>query len=237
MCATCRPGRSHCGLYVFYTVRYSGYDLDETSYAEASSVADDTIMEQTETIYDNGGNPIQSIARRRYHNAPASQTGPLQNPASTPKARVSYMASYPDPLGRVIASADYGTNGGAALSRPATVPARSDNVLVSTMTYNSKGEAETTTDPAGLITLVKNDALGREIERIVGWAFSPSSSSSASGGCEPSDDKNVTTRTSYNPDGNVATITAVNPKTGDQVMRTARGHRTIYSINSTRPTI
>jgi YD repeat-containing protein len=42
-------------------------------------------------------------------------------------------------------------------------------------------------------------------------------SSSSSGGCEPSADTNVTTRTSYTPDGNVASITAVNPATGDQV--------------------
>ena len=68
-------------------VSYKGYDLDETTYAEASSVADDVILEQTETIYDHASNAIQTTTRQRYHTAPDSQTGPLQNPTTTPKAR------------------------------------------------------------------------------------------------------------------------------------------------------
>ena len=178
-------------------------------------VSDDVIFEQVEFGYDAGGNVVGSVVRRRYHNAPDNQTGPLEDPATTPKARVTYTASYPDALGRVIATADYGTNGGAALTRPATVPARSDNVLVTTTGYNSRGEAETTTDPSGLVTFVTNDDAGREVERIVNPQGS--SSSSSSGGCLPSDDTNVTTRTSYTADGNVSAITAVNPTTGDQV--------------------
>jgi YD repeat-containing protein len=35
--------------------------------------------------------------------------------------------------------------------------------------------------------------------------------------CPPSSDCNVTTLTSYTPDGNVATITAVNSATGNQI--------------------
>ena len=88
------------------------------------------------------------------------------------------------------------------------------------MVVTSKGEAETTTDPAGMVTFIENDDAGREIERIVNYrsgSSSSSSSSSSSGGCEPSADTNVTTRTSYTADGNVASITAVNPTTGDQV--------------------
>ena len=86
-------------------------------------VDDDVILEQVEFSYDAGGNVVSTVVRRRYHNSPDSQTGPLEDPATTPKARVTYQASYPDALGRVIATADYGTNGGTALSRPATVPA------------------------------------------------------------------------------------------------------------------
>ena len=90
-------------------------------------VTDDVILEQVEFKYDSAGNVIETVTRRRYHNAPDSQTGPLADPSTTPKARVTYVASYPDPLGRVIATAEYGTNGGTALSRPGTVPARSDD--------------------------------------------------------------------------------------------------------------
>ncbi len=90
-------------------------------------ISDDVILEQVEFSYDSAGNVVETVVRRRYHNAPDSQTGPLEDPATTPTARVSYVASYPDALGRVIATADYGTNGGTALTRPATVPARSDD--------------------------------------------------------------------------------------------------------------
>ena len=183
------------------------------------SILDDVILEQMEFSYDSAGNVVSTVVRRCYHNAPDNQTGPLEDPSTTPKARVTYTASYPDALGRVIGTADYGTNGGTALSRPATVPARSENVLVTTTEYNNRGEAEATTDPAGLVTVITNDDAGREIERIVNTqgSSSSSSSSSSSGGCLPSADTNVTTRTSYTPDGNVASITAVNPTTGDQV--------------------
>ncbi|MFO1040792.1 MAG: hypothetical protein U0941_03350 [Planctomycetaceae bacterium] len=103
-------------------VSYKGYDLDETTYADASSVADDVIPEQTETIYDHASNVIQTTTRQRYHTAPDSQTGPLQNTTTTPKARVSYQAMYPDALGRTVATVNYGTHGGTSLSRPATIP-------------------------------------------------------------------------------------------------------------------
>ena len=95
------------------------------------SVTGDTILEQVEFTYDDGGNLIQTTTRQRYHNAPASQTGALKNPSETPKARVTYVASYPDALGRTVATANYGTNGGTALVRSSTIPTGSDNILVS----------------------------------------------------------------------------------------------------------
>lgn len=127
------------------TTRYAGYDLDETTYADVGTVTGDTIMERSETIYDDAGNAIQSTTRQRYHNAPASQTGELKNPSETPKARVTYSASYPDALGRTVATANYGTNGGTALVRSSTIPAGSDSVLVSTTAYDSAGNMESAT--------------------------------------------------------------------------------------------
>ena len=103
-------------------VSYKRCDLGETTYAEASSVADDVILEQTETIYDHASNAIQTTTRQRYHTAPDSQTGPLQNTSTTPKARVTYQTMYPDALGRTVATVKHGTHGGTSLSRPATIP-------------------------------------------------------------------------------------------------------------------
>jgi YD repeat-containing protein len=198
------------------TTRYAGYDLDETTYADAGTVTGDTIMEQSESTYDDASNVIQSTSRQRYHNAPASQTGVLKNPTETPKARVTYVAKYPDALGRGVATANYGTNGGTALVRSSTIPTGTDDILVSQAEYDSAGNMELSTDPSGMVTSFARDDLGRETSRTMNPQASPGSSSSA-GGCEPSVDTNVTIETSYNADGNVHKITAKNAATGDQV--------------------
>ena len=75
------------------------------------SVADEVILEQVEFTYDPAGNLIQTVTRQRYHNAPDSQTGPLNDPSLAPKARVTYRTMYPDALGRTVAAVEYGTNG------------------------------------------------------------------------------------------------------------------------------
>src|SRR5262249_13314921 len=117
------------------TTQYVGYNYSDTTYATATSVTGDTILEQTETNYDAASNVIQTNVRQRYHNA--TGTGPLGTPSSAqPLARVTYAAMYTDAIGRSVASADYGTNGGTALSRSSTIPARSDTCLVRSSTFN-----------------------------------------------------------------------------------------------------
>jgi RHS repeat-associated protein len=205
------------------TIRYSGYDLDETSYSDAGSVTDDTIMEQSEMTFDNANNAIQQTVRQRYHNAVASQLGTLQNPSATPKARVTYQAIYPDAVGRTVTSANYGTNGGTALSRSSTIPVRSDNILVTSTVYSSAGHLESSKDPMAVETRFERDAMGRETKRIMNYVTSTSSSSSSSGGCTPSADTNVTIETAWNADGNVEFITAKNSTTGDQTTQYVYG--------------
>jgi RHS repeat-associated protein len=197
-------------------IRYLGYNLSDTTYATAGSVTGDTIFEQTETTYDAASNVIQSTVRQRYDNA--TGTGPLTTPSgSQPKARVTYAASWHDGLGRVVASADYGTNGGTALSRPSTIPGRSDSVLVSSATYNNDGEAYLLTDPASRMTYLEFDDAGRRTKLVENYLASSSSSSSSAGNtCAPSSDANRTTTFTYSPDGNLATLTAVNADTTNQ---------------------
>ncbi|QDT44041.1 hypothetical protein Pan241w_41460 [Gimesia alba] len=199
------------------TASYTGYDLDETSYADAGTVTGDTILEQAETVYDDAGNVIENITRMRYHDAPASQTGALQDPTTAPKARVTFQASYPDAIGRVIAIADYGTNGGTALSRSSTVPTRSDTVLVTTSAFDSAGRVYQLIDPAAMESRKEYDSAGRTIKVIENYQATASSSSSSSAGSDPSNDTNRTTRTTYTPDGSIATLTAENAETGNQV--------------------
>ena len=50
------------------------------TWAAASSVANDTVLEQTQTVYDGDGNAIETIDSQRFHNAVG--TGPLGTPTS-----------------------------------------------------------------------------------------------------------------------------------------------------------
>lgn len=207
------------------TVLYSGYGTDAT-YADIFSVTGDVILEQTENTLDDASNLIQTTIRQRYHDAPAIQTGGLGSPAAAPKAQVSYQATYPDAVGRLQATADYGTNGGVTFTRSATIPARSDNILVTSRTYTDsdlEGDLPLQViDPAGMVTRYEYDDAGRRASVIENYQESESSSSSSSSsssdsGCPSSADVNRTTNLAYTPDGTVATLTAVNLSTGNQV--------------------
>ncbi len=180
------------------TKRYVTWNATAPTYASASVVTNDTVMRQGEFAYDAASNVIHQTTRERFHNA--TGTGELQTPSTEPKARVSYAALYPDALGREQASVDYGTNGAAAFSRPATIPARSDTVLVNSTAYNAAGEAYQTTDPKGVVTESTFDHAGqltRKVEDVGGLARE--------------------TQYAYNADGRLQILTAKNSVTGDQL--------------------
>ncbi|WP_145349512.1 RHS repeat domain-containing protein [Roseimaritima multifibrata] len=200
---------------------YVGYGND-TTYADVLNVTGDVILTQTDMLYDDAGSVIQASTRQRYHNAPAAQTGALGSPSVTPNARIQYMASYPDAIGRLVATANCGTNGGASLTRSATIPASSDTILVSQQIYNSAAELRDSINPAGKITRINYDAAGRQTETVDNFVESPASSSS-SGGCSASDDQNQTTQFAYTPDGLLKTLIAVNASTGNQVTQYTYG--------------
>ena len=211
------------------TAKYVGYDLgaSESTYAGASDVTDDMIVEQTEAAYDDASNVIQSTFRQRFHNA--NGTGPLTYPGGPqPQARVTYAAFYPDALGRPQAQCNYGTNGDAAFTRSSTIPASSNGVLVASTNYNSRGEAYQEIDPAGRLDQTTFDDAGRRTELVLNVQGSCSSYSSSSNSLPTSDDRNNTTLWSYTPDSLVATLTAVNAATGDQV--------TTYGYGTSLPT-
>ena len=187
--------------------QYVGYDTDETAYADASSVSDDTIVEQSETTFDDAGSVLMSVTRQRFHNA--TGTGELATPSgSQPKARVTYAAMYYDEIGRQVATANYGTYGGATFSRAAIVPTRTDTILVTSTEYDDAGQAYKTTDPAGREDRQLFDDLGRVTKTIQNYT----DGDPTTGGS----DEDVTVEMTYNADGNLETLTAKNPTTGDQ---------------------
>jgi YD repeat-containing protein len=105
----------------------------DSSWADAGTVTGDNVLQQAETQYDKDGNPLLVTTRQRFDSETA--TGSLGDPTNAPKARVSYVAAYYDAAGRTTATVDVGTNGGSAYTRPASAPARSDTVLVTSYGY------------------------------------------------------------------------------------------------------
>ncbi len=191
------------------------------SYTAATNVDGDTILEQTETTLDEAGHAILSTSRQRRHDA--TGTGELTTMSgSQPQARVSYVAMYADPIGRPIATANYGTNGDAALSRSSTRAGRSDTVLVTTTEYNSAGQAYQTIDPAGREDRQEFDDAGRVTKTIQNYQ------DGTVDGDYP--DEDVTVEMTYTADGQILTLTAKNPSTGDQTTHV----RVRYDVRLTR---
>lgn len=165
------------------------------------TVSNDTIVEQVEYSYDDGGNRIWELTRLRASDTTGD--GPLNGPAGpAPVARENYRGTWSDAIGRTIALANYGTGGATAPTRPATIPSRSDDVLVSTYEINARGEIAASVDPAGLAEEFEMDDSGRTL-RIVKREASSSTILSER-------------RMTYTPDDLLATLVVTNSATGPQ---------------------
>ncbi|MFQ3649983.1 MAG: RHS repeat-associated core domain-containing protein [Gemmataceae bacterium] len=160
----------------------------DASWADVLSVSGDVVLTQTEYDYDANGNVLLTTRRQRFHDA--SGTGELGTPTSGVAARVSYVGRYYDLADRPVATVDVGTNGGTAWTRPATVPARSDTVLVTSQVYNAAGWVETTIDPREIVSKAFYDNLGRTTKTIANYVDGV-----------VSDDNDITTEYAYNAVG------------------------------------
>ncbi|MGH7222008.1 MAG: hypothetical protein ACRELF_02140, partial [Gemmataceae bacterium] len=169
-----------------------------TTWADASSVANDTVLEQDQTVYDGDGNEIETIDSQRFDNS--TGTGPLGNPTSGIGARVYYTADYYDNADRLTADVDVGTNGGTAWTRPSTPPTPSATALVTTYAYNSMGLVQDVTDPMGIDTRTLYDNLGRTTETIQDYT-----------GGTPGNENDVATEYGYDGDNNMIYVRADEP--------------------------
>jgi hypothetical protein len=191
------------------TAQYLAYDTDETAYGDASSVTGDTVLEQSEMVYDSQGNLLQTTSYARKHTA--GGTGAL----TTSTARVTYTASWYDKAHRQQATANYGTNGGSAFSRPSTAPDRSDTVLVTSTEYNTAGQAYKTIDPAGKESRTRVRRRGPRHPADRQLHGRQSGHRRERRGRDRGD--------GLQPDGQLTTLTAKNPTTGDQVTKYVYG--------------
>jgi hypothetical protein len=122
--------------------------------------------------------------RERFHNT--TGTGALGGPTGTaPLARALYTAYYPDAIGRVVATADFGTNGGIEPERPEIEPVASDVCLVSRVIFNERGEVLESVDPKTTCYAITTATSGRSWRN--GWARQRRRwSGSSCGGCATS---------------------------------------------------
>lgn len=190
---------------------YLGYPADGNLTGAPGSVLGDVVAEQTLQVYRDDGALRRSTSFQRL---PASMgNGPLGWPSGTgPAARASITGAWSDALGRQVAVASYGTNGGEDLILPSDVPARSDTVLVTSFTRDAAGDVVASIDPSGVVTRVELDALSRPVRRIEAWT-----------GGAPSGGSDRTVEMAYNLDGNMTLHVLKNAVTGDQVYRWVYG--------------
>jgi YD repeat-containing protein len=118
---------------------------------------------------------------------------------------------------------DVGTNGGTAWERPATVPDRSDTVLVTTYGYNQSGWLDTVTDPRGVVSKTEYDALGRVTKTVANYVDDV-----------PSDADDRTVLFGFDSMGRAMTVTALLAGGGQQVTETVYGVTTAggHGLNS-----
>jgi RHS repeat-associated protein len=190
---------------------YQACNSTPQTYSTAGTVNADTVLEQTIITYDAASNLIFQVASQRDHNA--SGIGVLNGPnGSQPQARVSYTSSYPDPLGRIITQANYGTNAGYAVTPSAVAPAPSDTILVSYTNYDNAGNLVGGTDAQGMVTQLGYDNAGRVTQKVENYQGS---------GSGPAINK--TTLLTYYAGKKLATLTLNNSITGNQTTRWVYG--------------
>ncbi len=166
----------------------------------ANDVSTDTVVEQSETAYDRGGNAI--LATRRERLPDATGTGALGTVSGAqPRARVSYLSTWHDAIGRPRYVGNYGTNGGAALERPDLPPAPSDIVLISETRYAADGQPGSEIGPDGAISQTTRDRLGEPIRTVEALGT----------------EAERVTRFRWHASGQMSHLILENPATGEQV--------------------
>jgi len=133
----------------------------EGNTTDADNVTDDTIVEQSVPTYDYAGRVIQTTAYQRTDSS--GKTGDLSSSWAASDSRRTFSCTWFDGLGRASHAADYGDNGGADLSRPATAPEpnTSDTVLVVKYEYDGYGRNHKVTDNKGRVAMTFFDSYGR----------------------------------------------------------------------------
>ena len=147
------------------STRFSGFstqtlDLSAPSYSKMVVVnSADVFLEQTDTTYDEIGQPRQLVVRIQAQQDNSAQSLVKGNLTGARDTRANFSETFYDPLGRVVATANYGC--AEPIAQSTSVPRPSDAILVQQTFYNDEGEIERCIDPAGNATTFLYDNAGR----------------------------------------------------------------------------
>lgn len=159
-------------------------DDNPATYADATDVAGDIVMEETITGYEAAtGNALISATISRNWNdrntGSGETTGGLDANTDTSDfevtaadvtGRVQITAMWYDALNRLTDTALYGNNGGSDLDRAGlSLPSRSNTILINSNSYNAMGLPEDATDPRGLVARTVYDDAGRRVTSIANY--------------------------------------------------------------------
>ncbi len=206
-----KPGRSTWTKTVFDslgrpTATFLCYPLDGEDDGLSNDVTADIVIEQNETEYDEASNVTARVRLLRFHNA--SGTGALDGPAGSPASRNYYTFQWNDGIGRIVASANYGTDGGSEPPRPPTIPTSSSSILVDRTAYNAAGLVSATVNPLEIENRTEYDATGKVTKLIENYVDGI-----------PDGASDRTTQYAYTPDGLLHLLTLQNSATGAQITR------------------
>ena len=132
------------------TTSVSTYDSLGRSVKSAVLNKKGEVLQETEHVYDNIGNVIQTVSTE------------LSATAKKNFSRKQFSAQWYDPMGRSVANAQFGTNGGKTLKREKKVPCSG---LVTRRVYDSEtGLDAAQIDAAGRTTTFTYDATRRRVK-------------------------------------------------------------------------
>jgi RHS repeat-associated protein len=183
------------------------YPQDGLDDGPTNEVTGDIVIEQNETLYDTASNVTGTVRLLRFHEV--TGTGPLGGPSGSPASRNYHVFRWTDGIGRMVATANYGTNSGAAITeRPAPIPASGSAVLVARAAYNAAGLVSSTINPQGIENRSEFDAMGRATKFIENYVNGI-----------PDGASDRTMQYVYTLDGLLELLTLQNSTTGAQITR------------------
>jgi RHS repeat-associated protein len=199
---------------------YTSYDDSETSYADAQTVAGDTVIEQAKPIYDADNNVVVSTSFQRLDNDTTS-TGEL-----TPtNSFIQTGATWYDLANRSIGSANFGRDNGSThyvfnssgviidsnsngipdvAEGTALAPNTSDDYVAGKTEYDAAGNASRGTDNKGHVTQQSFDLAHRVLKVIANYVDGVPS--------ETETDTDQTTENVYDTQGRLIQLIAYNPQ-------------------------